>query len=768
VVALIAGVIFTVSAHDDDNHQHSIWCAFEITMQIIVVLVATIYFRKRIAVMHDHSVVMPLLLMVVLLSLLCEPIQRLFFDSGHSFEILVMHSQCNLMLALAVCGFRQSFQRLCVLIAVFLTIFCCTISSRPILIPLVAVFVVSTLAWLVASWWETVDRRVQGSGKRSPLRFWSVGTVVLPAALLLAVTGPTTDIATTALNGFMPGSGGTGSYDPFSRGGVKDGDALVAGNENIKSFAPLEDAPFLDSDKPSLYDVFNDIFDTPPREIREQQRTIPLPAELLKHVHQKMAEARQAGREFTLLRNERRADRSRIHDLQSHALFYVAGRTPLHLRMEVYDVFDGMTWYPMADEEQRANVRMATIDERPWLQLPRTGKGFDLYSGTETHSIKIANLDGNVVPSPVRMFGVHIDHLDRQDLYHVSNSGIVSLNRDSIPPLTPISVVSDCVDRDALVASDRVSLIRRTFDPAVALPTGVHFDQIQRLAETWTRDVPRGWQQVDAIAGTLRSRCTLDRQTKVSDDCVSPVSEFLFEMKRGPEYMFASSAAVMLRSLGYPTRLVSGFYARPENYDGRKKHTSVHASDAHFWCEVLIGADTWITVEPSPGYEVLSPRPGILQRLRNALQVSRQLLTRHALEIGLLAVCCLTAFVRRRFLQDLLFTLHWNLTRSRALHRERVLQLVRLIDRRLALAGMTRQQSRTLRRWSRYECPDLLQPDLRRVAELADWAAFSDAATKAPRLEFDLDELDELARRLRTRILRQLRPSSSAGKPQAG
>ena len=158
VMSLLSAFIFTLTEHDD--HENSLWCALEIAMQTLVVVLATFHFRRRIAVVHESPVILPVLLMVASLSLICEPFQRVLLGNGHAFEILIMHSSCNLMLALAVCGFRMSFQRLAALIAVFMTIFCCTISNAPRLIPLIALFSIAAIVWLVAAWWETVDRRV--------------------------------------------------------------------------------------------------------------------------------------------------------------------------------------------------------------------------------------------------------------------------------------------------------------------------------------------------------------------------------------------------------------------------------------------------------------------------------------------------------------------------------------------------------------------------------------------------------------------------------
>ena len=320
---VIAASIFTLTEHDD--HQHTFWCAFEMVVQTLLVIVGTVFFRTRLKLLHDTSVIQPILVMVVTLTLLCEPFQRFFLGQGHPFEVLVMHSQSNLMLALAVCGFRITFQRLAMLIAVFLTIFSCTISNASGLMPLTILFAIGCLVWLVASWWETVDRRLMSTERRRSPLLWVATGVGVPLLLLLTTASFGANTVTTALQGFMPSSGGTGEFDPFSRGGVKDGDALVAGNENVKSFAPLEDAPFMESDKPSLYDMFNDLFDEPPKIVKDQQRSVALSPEELLHVHQKMAEAKQAGREFSLLRSQKRPTKNgfMIWTLTPHSTWQV-------------------------------------------------------------------------------------------------------------------------------------------------------------------------------------------------------------------------------------------------------------------------------------------------------------------------------------------------------------------------------------------------------------------------------------------------------------
>lgn len=767
VTALIAASIFTLTEHDD--HRLTFWCAFEMIVQTALVIIGTIFFRTRLKLLHDTSVVQPILVMVVTLTLLCEPFQRFFLGHGHPFEVMVMHSQSNLMLALAVCGFRIAFQRLALLIAVFLAIFSCTISNAPAIFPLTILFAIGCLVWLVASWWETVDRRLTSSESRRGPLLWLATGVGAPLLLLLTTAAFGANTVTTAFKGFMPSSGGTGDFDPFSRGGVKDGDALVAGNENIKAFAPLDDAPFLESDKPSLYDMFNDMFDEPPKKIKEQQRAIALPPELLKHVHQKMAEAKQAGREFSILRTNVTADKKRIHDLDTHAMFYVAGRVPSRFRMEVYEHFDGLTWFPMDGPQHPKPVHpcIKQIGDRPWLSIPLQGRGLEIHSGSETHSVKVANLDGNVIPSPPHVVGVSIDHVDRKDMYSVSAGNLVSLQRKSVPEMTPINVTSEYVDRSTLPQNCGTSLAIRSADVTNQLPEDSYSGRIRQLAAQWTEGVPRGWLQVVAIENGLRQNYTVDREAKPSANMASPVGEFLFESKRGPEYLFASSAACLLRSLGYSTRMVSGFYAHPDNYDKRKQHTAVMAANAHFWCEVLVGLDTWVTIEPSPGYALPGPPLGLISRLLQSAYQAWLVAIANAFLLVAAVFLAVVLFVYRHHIYERITTWRWRWFGT-GRPQERIVSLAALIDYRLMVAGKPRPAGTTLLRWSRNTDLMHVRSALQQLVAVATEARFAPKMTsevEADQSEAQWEELKLLEQTLTVRSLRCPTPPTPLAGP---
>ncbi len=119
--------------------------------------------------------------------------------------------------------------------------------------------------------------------------------------------------------------------------------------------------------------------------------------------------------------------------------------------------------------------------------------------------------------------------------------------------------------------------------------------------EALARDLAAGgadpWDVAQRIAGHLRSHY---RYTRVLErrTALDPVEEFLFVGRGGNCEYFAAAAAVLLRTLGIPARVVNGFQRGEWNpYGG---YFIVRLSDAHSWVEVFVDGAGWMTLDPSP------------------------------------------------------------------------------------------------------------------------------------------------------------------------
>ncbi|HYK72932.1 MAG TPA: transglutaminaseTgpA domain-containing protein [Pseudoneobacillus sp.] len=82
------------------------------------------------------------------------------------------------------------------------------------------------------------------------------------------------------------------------------------------------------------------------------------------------------------------------------------------------------------------------------------------------------------------------------------------------------------------------------------------------------------------------------------------VAQFLFDTKRGYCDNFSTSMAVMLRTLGIPTRWVKGYTDGDYKQltDNGRKVYEVTNNNAHSWVEVYFPGSGWLAFEPTPGF----------------------------------------------------------------------------------------------------------------------------------------------------------------------
>jgi transglutaminase-like putative cysteine protease len=122
--------------------------------------------------------------------------------------------------------------------------------------------------------------------------------------------------------------------------------------------------------------------------------------------------------------------------------------------------------------------------------------------------------------------------------------------------------------------------------------------RIPRLAEQITASADNNYDKARALETFLRTHFgyTLQLSRTVPHD---PLANFLFERKQGHCEYFASSMAVMLRTLGIPSRVVIGF--RTGEFNDLTSQYVVRASNAHSWVEAYFPNHGWVAFDPTPG-----------------------------------------------------------------------------------------------------------------------------------------------------------------------
>lgn len=633
----------------------------------------------------------------VAIAVAVEAVIRLLFGDGILLDTFLLIVLRDLVIALAVLSHHAEARQACVGVATFLVVFASASAHAIWAQGFVIAFATIGVCWLVAGHWETIEQRIEASSRTALPRRW---LLALPLALLgVLLVVPASARQVRQADGFMPTSGGQGRSAAAATAGVGDGDALVAGLDNIRSFAPLDNAPFMTSHESSLYDIFDDTYNEPVKR-KKTERTISLAnQDTIRNDDHSVATSRRPGREFSTVRQPGRSSSKRIADLESRALLQVKGRVPLHLKLENFDRFDGVSWHPEELPSWQAGLAWQAVGSRRWLRVA-DGVLCDIYGPPEVHALRIIRLKSNRIPSPNRLAAVHIDHVDRADFFEWAQPGILRVDRDTLPELVTVNVQSQPVDAWRLLG------VPGAFSggPAACREFGEdrHAQAVKMLAESWVAGLPRGWRQIERVVERIRETCTLDPDARAGADCPDSVAEFLLETRRGPDYLFASATVVVLRSLGYAARLASGFYAHPQRYDVRADHTAVLPGDVHFWAEVHAVPGHWITLEPTPGYTVLQPRRGIVARATRAVLLAVGWMVRHPLLTTALGLLLLLGLRHGKYLVDLADEAVWRLATMRGggtASRDLVLDTVAFLDRRCARAGLPRPRHVTPARW---------------------------------------------------------------------
>jgi transglutaminase-like putative cysteine protease len=121
--------------------------------------------------------------------------------------------------------------------------------------------------------------------------------------------------------------------------------------------------------------------------------------------------------------------------------------------------------------------------------------------------------------------------------------------------------------------------------------------RIAELGRRFAANAPSDLARARAVERHLRSDYGYTLQ--LPDRAVAdPLANFLFVRRKGHCEYFASSMAVMLRSLGIPARLATGFQSGV--YNPVSGLWLLRASDAHSWVEAWIPGHGWTTFDPTP------------------------------------------------------------------------------------------------------------------------------------------------------------------------
>jgi transglutaminase-like putative cysteine protease len=608
--------------------------------------------------------------LVVLVPWVSKLIQtRALGGNGEATELVWMGMLQYAALWIAAGATQARHEWLSFLMSCFLTIFGLATSDREGMIQIVGPFAIIAAWWLMARYWSSIEGGFVASENIPLVRMRMmilIGLAGMAGVALWLATSVSRE--TVLLDGFMPTSGGKQRADASARQGVGDGDMLVAARDEAFTFGAVDTDLFLESEVPSMYDLVSEIYGEASNKKRKYARAISLDQQV-QEMEREGTESKKNSREFSALRKPKDPNQSlRPEGTESRAVVQLIGRTPAWLRSESFDRFENGTWYqsPTLDLTKRnMEPELKVIQDKPWMTVQSISSEL-AYPVRERLALKVIGLESPRLLSPSWITHIHIDRVDQPDFFGWTQDGQLMMpNRDTVPRLTVVHQLTQIPSLHVL-RDPQHPMCQLSHAPAAHGSSNdflSHYLQIDasekdavQCARSWLEeqrlaDEPAtDWERVSAIIARLRSKIALDPSALPPEDCDDVIS-YVLEKGRGPDYLIATTAVMMIRNLGIPCRLCRGFFARPDRFDYRSGQTEVLPEDLHTWAEVYAHG-AWIPVEPTGAFPIPMEHRTWQQWVIQSAWWMRDAVVRHPWRtVAVLGTIGFLLFVRQRILE---------------------------------------------------------------------------------------------------------------------
>ncbi|MGA2450841.1 MAG: DUF3488 and transglutaminase-like domain-containing protein [Polyangiaceae bacterium] len=275
-------------------------------------------------------------------------------------------------------------------------------------------------------------------------------------------------------------------------------------------------------------------------------------------------------------------------------------RFPLRLQGTAFDTYDGHAWLRNDRNAHPTACNSIADDTYPLFRSPDSQH--DRYV-----SFDLEPIDPPVVFLPPRSIALHVRtptpfmlaepptlRCGSEDEIRYAGSDYRGLHYDAYIAADSEVLSKPLIDRD-----------RRGY---LAVPSDMP-PRVAELARTWTVGATTPDAKARAIQEHLRTGFGYDLHSP-SQGTPQPIDHFLFESKRGHCEFFSTTMAIMLRTVGVPSRNITGFVGGTWNRFGH--YYAVRQGDAHSWVEAFIDSPSrpaWQTYDPTPTAGIQAPDP---------------------------------------------------------------------------------------------------------------------------------------------------------------
>lgn len=287
-----------------------------------------------------------------------------------------------------------------------------------------------------------------------------------------------------------------------------------------------------------------------------------------------------------------------------------SGGHTIYLNGSVYDTYTGSGWTKskkdgVGNEQELARKEIKTVCEsQQWNQIQDEfvyqERQLDIQYGrlrTKTifypeylssfscinKSLKIEEQSGNLAFAKMRKRGYEYRAYYKD----------VNLNSEYVKGY--LRTLDSFSHKDAQL-SRRAEQIK---DVDLQLPDDLP-NKVRELANQVTDTKTNSYDKMVAICTYLR-QYTYSKDVKAVTSEQDFVEDFLYRTKTGYCTYFATSAAVMGRCVGIPTRYVEGAIVS-KDCKRKKGYSLLNGNSLHAWCEAYFEGFGWVRFEATPGY----------------------------------------------------------------------------------------------------------------------------------------------------------------------
>ena len=285
--------------------------------------------------------------------------------------------------------------------------------------------------------------------------------------------------------------------------------------------------------------------------------------------------------------------------LSDELAFRVRAQQAALWRAEVFDRYEGSAWTITDDEtvplpQDGDGLSYAVPDD---ITSRNDASGIDSSKVVQTFYIEVTQPNVLFAASSARQVyfpsaGLRVDAAGSVRSPILLDEGLV------------YSVISEVPVTDAWWLRQAPDRVPQRLERYLQLPHDLP-GRVGDLAARITAHRTTVHGRVLGVQSWLRTKTRYDLDVPRDPEGVEAVDHFLFETRRGYCEQIATSMAVMLRTLGIPTRLVTGY--GPGQRNPLTGYFEVKQSDAHAWLEVFYAGVGWVQYDPTFGVPQAAP-----------------------------------------------------------------------------------------------------------------------------------------------------------------